>query len=146
VRAYREHASEYLVALLRPVSVRGSWSGQALAATGSVREGEPVASLTRAAIRPLKAARFWRHSPPAESDLARAPGCGLAVGLGEAPLLRQATFSVWDNQAAMDAYARGSGHARASAGAWREDWFSEWMFVRFAPLEIAGRWQGRVYE
>jgi hypothetical protein len=65
------------------------------------------------------------------------------VGLGEAPLLRQATFSLWDDQAAMDAYARQGAHAGALAGAWREGWFSEWMFVRFAPIAIEGQWHGR---
>ena len=72
-----------------------------------------MAALTRASIRPLQALRFWRRSPPAEGALERAEGCLLAVGLGEAPLLRQATFSVWENQAAMDAYARSGAHQEA---------------------------------
>ena len=75
--------------------------------------GSPVASLTRASIRPLEALRFWRRSPPAEAALERAEGCLLAMGLGEAPLLRQATFSVWESQAAMDAYARSGAHQEA---------------------------------
>jgi spheroidene monooxygenase len=143
VQAYRHRAGEMLTVLLRATSSRGSWGGQALAATAAARPDAPVASLTRAAIRPRHAWRFWSHSPGAESAIARAPGCRFAVGLGEAPLLRQATFSLWDNQAAMDAYARGGAHAGAMASAWREGWFSEWMFVRFAPISIEGQWHGR---
>jgi hypothetical protein len=25
------------------------------------------------------------------------------------------------------------------------DWFSESMFVRFVPLQLSGRWKGRLY-
>jgi hypothetical protein len=146
MRAYREHSSEHLLALLRAVSCRGSWSGQSLAVTAAAGAGGPVASLTRAAIRPRHAVRFWRHSPPAQAGVAQAAGCRLAVGLGEAPLLRQATFSLWDDQAAMDAYARSGAHANAIAGASREGWFSESMFVRFAPIAIEGQWHGRRFE
>ena len=104
-----------------------------------------MASLTRASIRPRKALRFWSHSPPAEAALERADGCLLAVGLGEAPLLRQATFSVWESQAAMDAYARSGAHLEAIRAALQGDWFSESMFVRFVPLQLSGRWKGARY-
>ena len=65
------------------------------------------------------------------------------MGLVEAPLLRQATFSLWRDQAAMDAYARSGAHQQAIADVLRECWFSESMFVRFVPLQISGRWKGR---
>jgi hypothetical protein len=146
MQARHERARESLSVLLRATASRGSWGGQSLAVSATARTEVPVASLTRAAIRPRHAVRFWRHSPASESAVARAPGCRLAVGLGEAPLLRQATFSLWDHQAAMDAYARGGAHAGAIAGAWREGWFSEWMFVRFAPIGIEGQWQGRRFD
>jgi hypothetical protein len=67
----------------------------------------------------------------------------LAVGLGEAPLLRQATFSIWDNTAAMDAYARSGAHLTAIRNAYQGDYFSESMFVRFRVLHTEGRWQGQ---
>ncbi len=143
MRRYRERSLEMLVAVLRVAACRGSWSGQTLVPTARAEPGQPVASLTRAAIRPRHALRFWRHSPPAEQAVAQANGCRLAVGLGEAPLLRQATFSLWDNSDAMDAYARRGAHQQAIEGAWRESWFSESMFVRFVPLRIEGRWHGQ---
>jgi spheroidene monooxygenase len=143
VSAYREHASELLLALLRATSCRGHWGGETMGVSATARDGAPMAALTRASIRPRHAARFWRHAPATHEGIARAPGCRLAVGLGEAPLLRQATFSLWDNAQAMDAYARSGVHLEASQSAYREGWFSESMFVRFAPLSIEGRWQGR---
>lgn len=143
VAAYRRHARECCIALLRTTSSKGSWSGASLQPDGRLPPGEPMAALTRASIRPSRLAAFWRHSPPSEASLAAAPGCMLAVGLGEAPLLRQCTFSVWDSVAAMEAYARSGAHLQAIRSAYAGDFFSEAMFVRFAVLELHGDWKGR---
>ena len=143
VDAYRAHAAELCLLKLRATSCRGSWGGQSIGVSAKVEPRRPVAALTRASIRPLQAMRFWRRSPPAEAALAQAQGCLLAVGLGEAPLLRQATFSVWESQAAMDAYARSGAHLQAIRASLQGGWFSESMFVRFVPLRIAGTWKGR---
>jgi len=142
-RAYRDRAEESFSATLLATSARGSWGGATMSAAAAAQPGQVVAALTRAAIRPQRALRFWRHSPPAEAELAAAPGCRLAVGLGEAPLLRQATFSLWDSTAAMDAYARHGAHQRAIDAAWQQRLFSEWMFVRFVPVSLQGSWRGQ---
>lgn len=141
--AYRSHARECCVALLRVTSSKGSWSGAAMQPTTAVPPGAPMAVLTRASIRPSRLAAFWRHSPPSEASLAAAPGCTLAVGLGEAPLLRQCTFSLWDSAAAMEAYARSGAHLQAIRSAYAGDFFAEAMFVRFAVIELRGSWKGR---
>lgn len=143
VAAYRAHAAELCTMQLRATSSRGRWAGQDIGVSAATRPGEAVAALTRASIRPLKAHRFWRRSPLTESALEGADGCRLAMGLGEAPLLRQATFSLWRDQASMDAYARSGEHMQAIVAAQREGWFSESMFVRFAPLRIQGEWKGQ---
>lgn len=142
-QAYRARAEESFSATLLATSSRGSWSGVGMAPGAVAQPGQVVAALTRAAIRPSRVLPFWRHSPPAEADLACAPGCRLAVGLGEAPLLRQATFSLWDSTEAMDAYARHGSHQRAIQAAWQQRFFSESMFVRFVPVSVQGTWQGR---
>jgi hypothetical protein len=145
VDAYRAHAGELCLVKLRAISCRGSWGGQTIGVSATVPVGQAVASLTRASIRPLKALRFWRRSPPAEAALESADGCLLAMGLGEAPLLRQATFSIWESQAEMDAYARSGAHLEAIRASMQGGFFSETMFVRFVPLRITGRWKGRRY-
>jgi spheroidene monooxygenase len=102
-----------------------------------------VAALTRASIRPAKALEFWRYAPAAQRDLEASQGCRLAAGLGEAPLLRQATFTVWDSAHAMNAYARQGAHQRAIEASARGWYFSESMFARFVPTEIQGSWMGK---
>jgi len=103
----------------------------------------PLAVLTRASIHPAKATAFWRHAPAAQASLDAAEGCQLAMGLGEAPLVRQCTFSLWRDEAAMSAYAREGAHQLASTAAWRQKFFSESLFVRMRVLRMAGQWQGR---
>jgi hypothetical protein len=152
LQSWRRHASECCVALLRTTSARGQWDGQALQVMAPSGERDPagfgsgaVAVLTRASIRPSRVLSFWRHAPPSEAALARSPGCRLAVGLGEAPLLRQATFSVWDSVGDMQAYASGAAHGEAARSAYSLGCFSESLFARFVPLALQGQWKGRVY-
>lgn len=147
VQAYRERARDWWSGLLAITASRGTWDGFAWAPTPEA-DGEPedtaagigVAALTRASIRPAKVARFWRRAPPAQRALQEADGCVLAMGLGEAPLLRQCTFSLWRDEPAMVAYAQGGAHGLAARAAWRDEFFSESMFVRMRLLASAGQW------
>ena len=151
LHAFRSRSSELCVLKLRAYACRGRWSGHALAdsapapAAGPAQGAVPVVALTRASIHWHRAAAFWAKAPPAQAALAHAQGCLLAVGLGEAPLLRQCTFSLWESAAAMDAYARSGAHLEAIRAAAREGYFSESMFVRFVPLSMHGRWKGATY-
>ena len=142
-RAYRDRACEFFTVRLRPCSNRGSWNGSTpFTPWAEVPAAGPVAALTRASIHPMRATAFWRHSPPAEASLRAARGCLMAVGLGEAPLLRQATFSIWASLEAMQAYARSGAHGAAARAAAQEGYFTESMFTRFAPYELRGSWKG----
>jgi spheroidene monooxygenase len=64
------------------------------------------------------------------------------MGLGEAPLLRQCTFSIWKNTASMVAYAQSGAHLAAIQAAYKHGFFTESMFVRMRVLSMAGAWQG----
>ena len=145
MHGYREHSSECCVLKLRVWSCRGSWDGQTLAPSIAPPDGGPVAALTRASIALRKAPAFWRHAPASQTALEAAPGCQLAVGLGEAPFLRQATFTLWDSVAAMDAYARSGPHLEAIKAAAKEQYFTESMFARFVTLSVQGTWKGHHY-
>lgn len=145
VAAYRAHAREFLSVTLAAFASRGTWAGQALPVSTAAPAGGPIAALTRASIRPAAAASFWRRAPAAEASLLHAPGCLLAAGLGEAPLFRQATFSLWDSVQSMDAYARSGAHLDAIRAAHAKRYFSESMFVRFVPQRLAGVWKGRAH-
>lgn len=143
VANYKSHALEFFSAKLIAYSSKGSWSGQTIAVNTEAPTSGPIAALTRASIRPEKAVAFWRNSPAAEMSLDEADGCLLAVGLGEAPIFRQATFSIWESLEAMNEYARTGAHLEAIKASLSGNHFSESMFVRFKPISPTGVWKGR---
>jgi hypothetical protein len=143
LQQWRARAREYFCLRLLTCSARGTWDGASLAVTSPPPVEGPIVSLTRASIHPARAGGFWRMEPAAERSLAQATGCRLAVGVGEAPLLRQATFTLWESVEAMNAYARQGAHLAAIRAAAAHGFFTESMFVRFVPVRREGSWQGR---
>ena len=159
VQAYRSRARECWSGVMAVQSARGHWDKQPWQTSTPQALGDsdraallpapsnsgPFAVLTRASIVPSKAMAFWRYAPAAQADLAHSPGCLLAMGLGEAPLVRQCTFSLWQDTASMLNYARKGAHQVASAAAYKHQFFSESLFVRMQVLHMAGVWKGQPY-
>jgi len=144
--AYQARCLETWSAVLAPFKSQGLWDG------GNPFDYEiapppphaPVAVLTRASINVLKSASFWRFVRPTSAALARTAGVRLAIGLGELPLVRQATLSVWESAQAMQAYAYHSPeHREAMRRTRTEGWYSEELFARFWVLESHGTVDGR---
>jgi spheroidene monooxygenase len=148
--AYKKNAREWFSATLMIDSSRGSWNQVVWHPSFNAHahppvtgpEQLPIATITRASIRSSSALAFWRYAPAAQADLQTATGCLLAMGLGEAPLLRQCTFSIWKDTASMVAYAQSGAHHSAIQAAYKHGFFSESMFVRMKVLSMNGHWQG----
>ena len=148
VRRWRGLATEEWVARLHPLSARGRWSGREpfgrLPPRPSPRPWDgPVAAVTRARLVLHRAPAFWRAVPPVSADLHRAPGLLLALGIGEAPLGLQGTFSLWESSAALNTFAYDRApHAAVLARTAREGWYAEELFARFAVLSTSGTLDG----
>ncbi len=143
-RAWSRLADEAWMVSLRPLASRGRWSGQAPFGdpVPTPHEG-PVAALTRARIRPMKSATFWRAVPAVSADLWSGPGLRWAVGIGEAPFGLQGTFSLWDDAAALRDFAYGrKAHQEAIARTSAVGWYAEELFARFAVLSTEGTIDG----
>jgi spheroidene monooxygenase len=155
VDSYRERSGEFWTGLLEVVSARGHWDGEAWGPTPATQLGShgiaandeslqsdprPLAAITRASIRPAKAMAFWRNAPATHAAMQHAQGCTLAMGLGEVPLIRQCTFSLWKDTPAMLAYAHQGAHQQAIEAAYKHQYFSESLFVRMRLLEQQGHW------
>ncbi len=147
VAGWHARAEEHWRADLEPLSAKGLWSRRAPfgdpTPDRALQEG-PVAAITRARLVPRRAAAFWRAVPPVSADLREAAGLRFALGIGEAPLGLQGTFSVWDDAAALRAFAYASpAHQQAITDTTRLGWYAEELFARFRVVAAAGRYQGR---
>ena len=99
--------------------------------------------LTRSSLRASRAAKFYRAVPPIAADITNADGLRVAFGIGEAPLLRQGTGSIWTSLDAMMAFARSShAHAAAVRATDAIGWYVEELFAGFAIEEADGSIDG----
>lgn len=144
LKAYQDHAHEFFLASVQAYSSRGSWSGFSMSCTNTNPPvNAPIASLTRASIKPSKAMQFWAKAKPAEDAIKLASGKILTAGVGEAPYFRQATFTIWDDAQSLEQYAQQGAHLSAIKAAYGQSYFSESMFTRFRVLKAQGTWQGK---
>jgi hypothetical protein len=144
-RAWGRIARERLDLALRPVASRGKWSGrEPFGDPLPVKVRGHVAALTRARIKTRRSRAFWAAVPPVSSDLNAVPGLRLAVGIGEAPLGLQGTFSLWDSPSALVEFAhRRAAHTEVVARTASEGWYAEELFARFEVLSVTGTFRGR---
>ncbi|AMM52981.1 spheroidene monooxygenase [Rufibacter sp. DG15C] len=145
LQEYREHTFEQYHLGLQPLQAHGLWSGRNPFTTETYPspDNAPIAVLTRATIRLTKAMDFWKHVPQASASLDDAQGLLASIGLGEAPLIRQATFSLWQNESDMKAYAyRTASHRDVITRTRTQGWYSEELFARFTPISSHGTWNG----
>lgn len=136
---------------MRPIASHGEWSGQRPfdergQGTGPVKPDpdQLVASITRARLKPRMLATFWRSVPPVVADLNTDPAVIFTLGIGEAPVGLQGTFSIWRSGRAMSQFAyRRPAHRHAIEQTRTLDWYSEELFARFAVESIEGTYRGQ---
>ena len=139
---YAAQASEHNTLYLQPIQSHGRWDGiEPFVVSEEIGKGYPgpVVVLTRARINWTKLLDFWRHVPKAHASLRDSEGVLLALGIGEVPLVEQATVSIWENAEAVKRYAyQKSGHREIVQLTRKRGWYSEELFARFVPL---GEWR-----
>jgi hypothetical protein len=144
--AARRAAAEVWTVRMAPLRWHGAWGGtDPFAGARPVdppTEG-PWAILTRASIRLRRAGSFMRAAAPVAAQLAHEPGLIAAIGLGEAPFVFQATFSLWASLPDAQGFAyREAQHTEAIRRTRAEGWYREELFARFNPIAAYGSWDG----
>jgi hypothetical protein len=130
--------SEYRV-ILKPISSHGFWSGKQPFSLDKFEWNGKIAAVTRARIVWRKNLIFWRAVPPVTESLHQSPGLLNAIGIGEAPIGLQGTFSIWKDAASLRDFAyKGQAHSEAIRATSANQWYSEELFARFAVIEERG--------
>ena len=139
VNRWRKKSVVEFRAVLEPISSHGKWAGkEPFVATAKDWNGQ-VAAITRARIKWHQNFRFWSSVPPVTMSLKSAPGLISAIGIGEAPIGLQGTFSLWESAAAIREFAyKGAAHQKAIADTATYNWYSEELFARFAVKDMRG--------
>ncbi len=144
-RFWRKFSNEQWTLLCTPHEAHGLWNG--LKPFGSPVPDKnysgPIAVLTRATIRFSKLKDFWRNVPAVAATMADTQGFITSVGIGEAPFVRQATFSIWNSVEDVKQFAyRQREHAEVIKKTRTNNWYSEELFGRFVPIKSFGTLNG----
>jgi hypothetical protein len=141
MKRWNSNSESQFAATLKTIAVHGKWSGKNpfKPEVAPIDWNGKVVAITRARIKWRKNFLFWRSVPPVTASLKAAPGSVKAIGIGEAPIGLQGTFSIWEDPKTISYFAyRGEAHKAAIAATAREKWYAEEMFARFALTESSG--------
>ena len=139
--SWKKRADREVRMVLDPISAHGLWSKQNpfdWSVTPST--DSQVVAITRARIKWSQNFRFWRAVPPVSTDLHQSPGLIAAIGIGEAPLGLQGTFSLWENGKVLRDFAyKGEAHQKVIKATADYNWYAEELFSRFEVRHVRGQ-------
>ncbi|MEM1003468.1 MAG: hypothetical protein AAGH46_12545 [Bacteroidota bacterium] len=137
---YTEDALGFGHILMHTIKAHGQWTKEEPFISGTKFDPKrPIAVITRATIKPKLAHKFWRYVPSVSKSMNSYEDLLFTKGIGEYPLLMQATYSLWKNGESMMDYAYKNEKHAAMVKKTRElGWYSEELFSRFHPFEIIG--------
>jgi heme-degrading monooxygenase HmoA len=126
--------------LCEPVQSHGKWDGKEPFGNPNVTGYDgPVAILTRATVRWSRLKNFWANVNEVSELMRKAQGYITSLGIGERPVYKQATFSIWNSLDDVKAFAyRSKEHAEVIKKTREEGWYSEELFARFKPIASIG--------
>jgi hypothetical protein len=139
-QSFKSRSSGQFTVYWQPTMVHGLWDGETpFKVSAPFDVNEPTAVLTRATIKPAFLYRFWQYVPKTSRSIESAEGRLFSVGVGELPLIQQATFSLWTSGKQMMDYAYKSPYHAEVVKKTRElGWYSEELFSRFRVLDTEG--------
>ena len=129
---------------LEPISAKGTWAKKSPFGNPVPEKWDGLtAALTRASIKPRWWREFWRSVPPVSADLNSTAGLITSLGIGEAPIGLQGTFSIWETNESITAFSsKQKPHAAVIARTHETGWYSEELFARFKVKKLSGTFAG----
>ena len=114
-----------------PYNYIGSWNGIIpFKNKSSYKEGK-IFVLTRARVKLNKLINFLISTSSAAKSINSKEGAEYYKGIGELPIIEQATISIWESEQSMKDYAYSDKrHLKIINKARKNKWYSEELFVR----------------
>jgi len=124
-------SSKQIEIKIDPYNYIGSWNGvNPFKNKSSYKEGKIVV-LTRARVRLNKLINFFISTSSAAKSINSRKGAEYYKGVGELPIIEQATISIWKSEQSMKDYAYSDkSHLKIIQKARKNKWYSEELFVR----------------
>jgi hypothetical protein len=140
MKEYTKTTTSYSHVLMHTVKSHGEWGKQSpFESSVEYDKTKPLAVITRATIKPKLAYQFWKNVPAVSKSMDKYDELIFSKGIGEFPLLMQATFSLWSSAEAMMNYAyKNPKHAEMVKKTRELNWYSEELFARFQPFYQEG--------
>jgi hypothetical protein len=138
---FKNKSDAHCTVYVQPTMAHGKWDGEEpFNPTNKFDSDKPTAVLTRATIKTKHLRHFWQYVPKVSKSMDDyAENRIFSVGVGELPLIQQATFSLWTSGKAMMDYAyKNPYHAEVVKKTRELGWYSEEMFARFEILDFEG--------
>ena len=120
-----------------PYNFTGSWNGINPFKNISSYDGGKIIVLTRARVKLNKLLNFLFNTSIAARSIKSQGGAEFYKGIGELPIIEQATLSIWMSEQRMKDYAYSDkNHLKILNKARKDKWYSEELFVRSNILSL----------
>jgi hypothetical protein len=144
-QSYKKNSAEQYTVFMKTTMAHGVWDGKTpFEITEKYNENALVAVITRATIKKRYIPYFWKFVPKVSKSIEDKAGRIFSIGIGELPIVQQATFSLWETGSLMKAYAYKSAFHQEVIQKTRDlGWYREELFARFSPYKSEGTWGGK---
>ncbi len=141
---FEKHSSEQYTIFMQPILAKGSWSGfDNWRPAQNNKQNSAVAVITYATIRAGFIIPFLRITPKVSRVSEQFKGLVFSKGIGEVPVVQQATFTVWESITEMEQFAYRSQHIEAMKLTRQKNGFAEQLFARLKPIKATGTFKGK---
>jgi hypothetical protein len=137
LKEYQTRCKSHQVLYLENIISNGLWSKKnPFRKSENQNPSSKILVLTRATIKLNKLIQFWFRVGSTAKSLYNSPGILFASGVGEVPLIHQATLTIWDNEESMKSFAyQNPVHRKIISLTRHYNWYKEELFARFNIVE-----------
>ena len=142
-KKFKTNSAEHWTVYMHPILSHGQWSGVSPFQTNKnmVAQTGVLAVITRATLHTKQIMKFWQYVPKVGAAVYTHNGLIFTKGIGELPVVQQATFSVWRSKKDMVDFAyKNPFHTEVIKKTRELGWYKEELFAQFTPFHSEGTW------